>query len=66
MVNLFSSFQTQIQGDDTNGRYLGAYRIREGFHGGDARPFVQDMTQLQPIHAREIFPCFDQPDMKGE
>ena len=27
--------------------------------------FNQDVTQLQAIHAREIFPCFDQPDMKG-
>lgn len=27
--------------------------------------FDQDVTQLQAIHARQIFPCFDQPDMKG-
>ena len=27
--------------------------------------FNQDVTQLQAIHAREVFPCFDQPDMKG-
>ena len=27
--------------------------------------YIQDVTQLQAIHAREIFPCFDQPDMKG-
>ena len=27
--------------------------------------YSQDVTQLQAIHARQIFPCFDQPDMKG-
>ena len=40
-------------------RNMGFFRNKQR---GD---FNQDVTQLQSIHAREIFPCFDQPDMKG-
>ena len=37
-----------------------------GFYRDNIREeFAHDVTQLQAIHAREIFPCFDQPDMKG-
>ena len=39
-----------------------------GFYRNTAyrnKTYSQDVTQLQAIHARQIFPCFDQPDMKG-
>ena len=55
---LFFSFTSNIYNSAT--RKFGFYRNIK--HDGT---YIQDVTQLQAIHAREIFPCFDQPDMKG-
>ena len=57
-ILLFFSFASNIY--SSTKRKVGFYR-----NIGNDGTFNQDVTQLQAIHAREIFPCFDQPDMKG-
>ena len=57
----FLSFSSNIY---ERGRGMGFFRNKQ-YGENRTHVFSQDVTQLQAIHAREIFPCFDQPDMKG-
>ena len=54
-------------GDRTDPLYgYGFYRVPYDY---DRKPDTMtrylDVTQFEAIHARLVFPCFDQPDMKG-
>ena len=57
---LYFRFESKFNDDKSYRQETGLYRNM--FLG---KVFDQDVTQLQAIHARQIFPCFDQPDMKG-
>ena len=56
-------FQSKISPSEI--RQKGIYRIKTWDTNSRSYKFNQDKTYLEPIHAREVFPCFDQPDMKG-
>ena len=44
----------------------GFYRVPYDRDKKSGRPKrYLDVTQFEPIDARLVFPCFDQPDMKG-
>ena len=57
-------FQSKINEERKFGFYRNVLYNRHE-NGTGFTTFNQDVTQLQAIHARRIFPCFDQPDMKG-
>lgn len=41
----------------------GFYRLRYMEAG---RPTMMALTQMEPIDARKVFPCFDEPDLKAD
>ena len=60
---VYYRFQSKINAAES--RQLGLYRIKIWDHETNSYTYNQDVTQFEAIHAREVFPCFDQPDMKG-